>query len=247
MRAIRKNKDTEIRIKFIEKIIELMGYKKGYFIYGGLVGKKIKESNLSLDELYNSLLERENYIKQLLKEEEWCNEVNKIIAIFTIISTIPQSITYGGCYEIQNIDTKAIYIGESLNLFKRFSQHVSDLYSNSHHCKALQDAFNESKDISHFIFQPLHLYEIRNCDREAEKHKTLYLEAAHYLVANSQKKELYNTLNPYIQLKEGTVSLNGYNIDCNKVIELLKNDELKILTKTLKTKIQRDIEKNNMR
>lgn len=50
----------------MEKIVELLGYKKGAFIYGGIVGKKIKESNLSLDELYNSLLERENYIKQLL-------------------------------------------------------------------------------------------------------------------------------------------------------------------------------------
>lgn len=243
MRLVKKNNDKVIGIKFLEKIIELLEYKNDYFCYRGIVGKKIKESNLSLNELYESLLEKENYIKGLLKEGDWCNEVNKIIGIFTIISTIPQSITYGGCYEIQNIDTKAIYIGESLNLFRRFSQHVSDLYSNTHHCKALQDVFNEHKDISHFSFKPLYLYEIKYCNKKTEKHRTLYLEVAYYLVAKKQKKELYNTVNPYIQLKEENVFLDGYNICCHKVLELLGDDELEILTKTIKDRVRKDLMK----
>lgn len=79
----------------------------------------------------------------------------RVLGIFKIIETIPESITYGGRYEIKNIDSGEVYIGETLDFFTRINTHVSELYANRHHCKALQDAFNEYHDFSHFKFTPL--------------------------------------------------------------------------------------------
>lgn len=73
-----------------------------------------------------------------------------MLGIFKIIETIPESITYGGCYKIENLDTKEVYIGETLDMFQRMNQHISDLYAGRHHCKTLQDAFDVHKDFFAF-------------------------------------------------------------------------------------------------
>ena len=51
------NAEKEIQIKLMAKIAELLGYKGGKMIgsTGGFVVKKIKESTLSKEELYNSI------------------------------------------------------------------------------------------------------------------------------------------------------------------------------------------------
>jgi hypothetical protein len=119
--------------------------------------------------------------------------------------------------------------------------HISDLYANRHHCKALQDAFNECHDISHFKFTPLCLYEIKGKDREMEKHNTLYLECAYFLKYKKEKKTLYNTVNPYVALKEKSVSLENYTVNCKKVLELLLEDKQNILPAKVKEKIEKDL------
>ena len=119
--------------------------------------------------------------------------------------------------------------------------HISDLYANRHHCKALQDAFNECHDISHFKFTPLCLYEIKSKDREMEKHNTLYLECAYFLKYKKEKKTLYNTVNPYVALKENSVSLENYTVDCKKVLELLLKDKKNILPEKVKAKVEKDL------
>lgn len=147
------------------KISEILGYSDCRMTssVGGLVIKKVKESTLTKKELYNSLIEKEEYIRELFGEiTEHYGDSRRVISIFKIIETIPESITYGGCYEIKNLDTKEVYIGETLDMFQRMNQHISDLYAGKHHCKALQKAFDVNKDFSHFKFTPLYLYEIKN-------------------------------------------------------------------------------------
>lgn len=232
--------------KLYTKIAELLGYTNGIMIgsTGGFVAKKIKDSTLSKEDLYTSLLEKEEYIKELFGEKtEHYSDNNRVLGIFKIIETIPKSVTYGGCYEIKNLDTKEVYIGETLDMFQRMNQHISDLYAGRHHCKALQEAFDVNKDFSHFKFTPLYLYEIKNKNREDEKHNTLYLECAYFLKYKKKKKKIYNTINPYIALKEKSVSLHDYQIDCEKVLQLLVTDEQNILPKSLKEKIEKDLSK----
>lgn len=235
--------DKFYRKEIIRKIIEFLNYDGiDSNNINAFIGKKIKESGLSCKELYESLLEREKYIKDnLCNKEEYNTPMQQINAFFTVASTIPQSITYGGCYEIKNLDTGGIYIGETLDMFERMNHHITDLYSNKHHCKALQDAFNKTKDFSHFKFTPLYLYEIKHKDREIEKHNTLYLECAYFLKYQKEKKELYNTIDPYIALKENLIDLEHYAIDCNKVLNLLLEDSQNILPVRVKEKIEKDL------
>lgn len=237
-------KEKEIFKKLYTKFAELLGYTDEMMIgsTAGFITKKIKDSTLSKEELYDSLIEKEEYIKELFSEiDEHYNDSKRVISIFKIIETIPESITYGGCYEIKNLDTREVYIGETLDMFQRMNQHISDLYAGRHHCKALQDAFNECHDFSHFKFTPLCLYEIKGKNKENEKHNTLYLECAYFLKYKKEKKEIYNTINPYIALKEKSVFLQNYEIDCEKVLQLLLVDEQNILSKTVKEKIEKDL------
>lgn len=236
--------DKEYFEKFYMKIAELLGYSDCRMVgsTGGLIRKRFKESKIPKDELYNSLLEKEEYIKELFGEiTEHLSDNGRVLGIFKIIETIPESITYGGCYEINNLDNGEVYIGETLDFFTRMNTHISDLYANRHHCKALQDAFNEYHDISHFKFTSLYLYEIKSKNREVEKHNTLYLECAYYLKYVHNKKKLYNTINPYIALKENSVSLENYKVDCKKVLELLLEDKQNILLSKTKRLVEKDL------
>lgn len=236
--------EKDLTINIFKKFSELLGYEDGKIpgSVGGIAMKKIKESKLTKQELYNSLLDKEDYIKELFGETSThYYDPQRIFGIFKIVETIPESITYGGCYEIKNIHNGEVYIGETLDFFSRMNAHISDLYANRHHCKALQEAFNEYHDFSHFKFTPLYLYEIKGKDREIEKHNTLYLECAYYLKYKHNKKKLYNTVNPYSALKENSVNLENYNIDCKRVLDLLLEDKQNILPDKIKSKIEKDL------
>lgn len=234
--------DKAYRVEVIKKLLEFLNEDRLYGNIGGFVGKKIKDCGMSCKELYESLCDKEVYIKEnLCDKSKFANPCSQITAIFTVASTIPESITYGGCYEIKNLDNGEVYIGETLDFFTRMNTHISDLYANRHHCKALQDAFNECHDISHFKFTPLCLYGIKGKDREMEKHNTLYLECAYFLKYKKEKKTLYNTVNPYVALKEKSVSLENYTVNCKKVLELLLEDKQNILPAKVKEKIEKDL------
>lgn len=234
----KSNKDAYYSI--FEKVGEILGYQSFPVRLNGIIGKKLKECKLTNDEFYKSLLEKEEYIKELFANSKH-TDTDRILSIFTIVDTIPQSITYGGCYEIKNIDTGEIYIGETIDIFSRFNTHVSQLYSNTHHCEKLQNAFNEHRDISRFKFSPLFLYEIKNKDKEIEKQRTLYLETAFYLKTKEKKKVLYNTVDPYEALKTNTVSLDNYNIDCKTVLKMLIEDEFNILPLKIKKTLNKEL------
>ena len=236
--------EKDITINIFKKISEILGYEDGKIpgSVGGIAMKKIKESKLTKQELYNSLLDKEIYIKELFgKTTDHYYDKQRIFGIFKIIETLPESLTYGGCYEIKNIHNGEVYIGETLDFFTRINTHVSELYANKHHCKALQDAFNKYHDFTNFKFTPLFLYEIKGKDREVEKHNTLYLECAYYLKYKHNKKKLYNTVNPYTALKENSVNLENYKIDCKRVLKLLLEDKQNILPDKIKSKVEKDL------
>lgn len=235
--------EKDLTISIFKKFSEILGYEDGKIpgSAGGIVMKKIKDSKLTKQELYNSLLDKEDYIKELFGKTNNYYDQQRIFGIFKIVETIPESITYGGCYEIKNIHNGEVYIGETLDFFTRINTHVSELYANKHHCKALQDAFNKYHDFTNFKFTPLFLYEIKGKDREIEKHNTLYLECAYYLKYKHNKKKLYNTVNPYTALKENSVNLENYNIDCKRVLELLLEDKQNILPDKIKSKVEKDL------
>lgn len=242
-----QEKDKENFIKLYHKIGELIGYKDGYISgsIGGLVAKKIKNSKLTKEELYDNLISKSEYIHNLFGEIENHNlDANHILGIFKIIEIIPETITYGGCYEIKNKETDECYIGETINFFERFITHTSELYNGSHHCKLLQKSFNSNPDISNFTFTPLFIYPIKSKNREEEKHKILYLECAYYLKYVNDKKHLLNTVNPYVALKNNNVSLDGYKIDCDKVLRLLAEDQENILPNKIKNKISKELTTN---
>lgn len=228
-------------------INELLGNgSQGYVCgnVGAIIGKKIKESNMDITAIRDGLLEYETYINEFFSDKKCHGVYEKIAAIFTIISKTKNTITYGGCYEIRNLDTNGVYIGETIDFFQRITQHVSSLYSGLHHCEDLQNAFNVSKDISHFKFTPLFLYEIKSENREEEKHKTLYLESAYFLKYKSKNKEIYNSVNPYVALKERNIN-SAYDVDCEKVLKLLLDDELKIIPPKSMKLIEKDLKTEN--
>lgn len=194
------------------------------------IGKMIKESGLDNQTLYNQLNDRLDYIKKIT---DYSNEsdLSKILLAFSVITKNTTEITYAGCYEIRNIKTNEVYIGESINLFGRIAKHISDLYENNHHCKKLQNAFNEDKSIDNFIIKPLFVIPIASIDKNNSKEDTLYLESAFYLIAKEKNESLYNTIDPYAALKSNNVSLNNYEIDCNNVLERIVEDKYNIVPK----------------
>ncbi len=55
-----------------------------------------------------------------------------------------------GVYEILNVETNRSYYGESQWLLERIQLNFRYLKNGKHHCKALQQAYNESKNIDNF-------------------------------------------------------------------------------------------------
>ena len=67
------------------------------------------------------------------------------------------------------------------------------------------------------------------------------MECAYFLKYKKEKKTLYNTVNPYVALKEKSVSLENYTVNCKKVLELLLEDKQNILPAKVKEKIEKDL------
>lgn len=206
----------------------------------GLINKMIRESGLDLGIIYNSLVEKIDYIKNILKNYSE-NDSSKILLIFAIVTNSYTKTIYAGCYEIRNKQTNEVYIGESINLFYRLSSHIAELYENKHHCKKLQVAFNETHSIQNFIISPLFMFPISTSDKKIIKQETLYLESAFFLLYKNNNEILYNTKNPYKALKENDVFLEGYDIDYLEVLKLIYDDKYCIIPKNISVSIKNDL------
>jgi hypothetical protein len=95
-------------------------------------------NNLETDPkvIYDLLVKNMEQLIKLFENSSKSTE-SKIFIIFSYISRSLKRITYAGCYEIRNTETNEVYIGESINLFNRFTKHISELYANKHHCVKL--------------------------------------------------------------------------------------------------------------
>lgn len=232
-----ENADVKNILNFIAKnlIHDKEVYKKA-----PLIVKLIKESNLIPSEIYTILQNRKENIIQALADTE-SNINSKIIYIFSFIKR-SETLQYAGCYQIINKQTGTVYIGESINIFRRIQIHIQDLYENNHHCKELQKAFNVTHRISDFIIQPLYIFPIINYNKVEVKIDTLYLEAAYYLVFKEKHKTIYNFVDPYQDLIAYPEKTNKFDIKNSEVLKRLYIDKYDIFpTKLFKKKIQEEI------
>lgn len=232
-------KDKELKQEIVIYILRDILQKRNGSI-PGIIVNKLNNCQLSLNVIYDELIKNKDKLIEISKVQN-CSDYSIISAIFNYCFKKYEQSIYAGCYEIRNNLTNEVYIGESINIFKRFSQHISDLYNNKHHCQKLQEAFNITHDISNFTFTPLYMFKILSYDKKVIKEETLYLETAFYLMYRQQKKQIYNTINLYQALKKNEVSLNGYHIDNNNVLVNLYHDKYNVLPKKIKNAIRKDL------
>lgn len=236
-----KEKDyNKLITKFINEKI-LYGEKMGSLQSLQLISKAIRESGLPKEKIYQILVEKKDELLELLADTKYESPFSAITFIFSCIVGFDTNPVFSGCYMIRNKDNNSIYVGESINLFRRFINHVSDLYNNTHHCKALQDDFNLTKDISNFTFVPLKCIPIVNLDKYTQKSETLYLESAYYLFFKEKGINLYNTIDPYEALKRNNVQYLKEPFDTSEALNKLYYDKYKILSDELKKKIKLEI------
>ena len=69
MRAVkRRDSNAEIRVKIFEKVSEILGYEKYMPVsIGGMLGKKIKESSMTMKEIYDAIIKNEQYLKDMFR------------------------------------------------------------------------------------------------------------------------------------------------------------------------------------
>lgn len=206
----------------------------------GLIVKLINESGLDAKVIYNAIIENYEYIKNLIDKSNG-NDSSKVYTIFSITTKRLNKVTYVGCYEIRNKETNDVYIGESINLFGRFTEHICELYENKHHCEKLQEAFNKTHSIRNFTITPIFMTPISSIDKNELKYDSLYLESAFYLIYKKNKEVLYNTKNPYVALKNNSVSLPGYEIDCKEVLQRLVKDKYNVVPKHIHKLIKENL------
>lgn len=233
--------------EYVTKIFEFINRNILHMTFGhgsnnALIMKQLNELGLDYKTVLSTLQENYESIQSYLSDKTDSTIASKIFMIFNFFKHNNMKITYSGAYAIENKETHAIYIGESIDIFSRFTKHVDDLYNNRHHCEKLQNAFNETHCITNFNFYPLYLLPIVSKDKKTEKEETLYLEAAFYLKYKSEKRELYNTVNPYVSLKNGNAKYNNSeNIDAKDVLKKIYLDKNKILSSKLIKSVRNDL------
>lgn len=61
------------------------------------------------------------------------------------INLFAPAFTEPGIYQIKNIKTGKVYIGESKYCLHRLGGHLKDLFNSTHHCAALQTDFIKTR------------------------------------------------------------------------------------------------------
>lgn len=108
-----------------------------------------------------------------------------------------------GIYAITNKATGKLYIGESLDIYRRWhEEHISQLRKNRHYNKALQKDFNKYGE-ENFSFEILERYS--GDDPISTKAKILILES--YFITQFKKSgiNLYNSENTLVEILGGNI------------------------------------------
>ena len=116
-----------------------------------------------------------------------------------------------GIYKITNIKNNKVYIGESLNIIKRWSEHINELKNNNHCNYKLQNDFNKY-GINNFKFEVI-LYLDESIKNYVDKYLLIYYEDKYIKEYNSISSG-YNIENTLEMLKYGNKEYscnNGFN------------------------------------
>jgi len=131
-----------------------------------------------------------------------------------------------GIYTITNTVNNKVYIGETVNLGNRFSDHIDKLIKNQHCNKSLQADFN-SYNIQKFNFKVIYILDSSKLSKDDIANYLLYLEAAYYR-KYEQIYDFYNMVVPYEAIDQHEVWKPEYSIDIDKIKVLLDTDPFNI-------------------
>lgn len=131
-----------------------------------------------------------------------------------------------GIYTITNRSNGKVYIGESLDIYRRWhDEHIPQLRKNSHYNKELQKDFNEYGE-DNFNFEILERYSEDN--PITTKARILILEG--YFITQFKKSgvHLYNAENTLVEILSGNkIPLEG-DVLFNVILSTLSNYRIKI-------------------
>ena len=83
------------------------------------------------------------------------NNLFKSISLTDIGVTFKETEIISGVYMIFNTKNKKVYIGQSVDIYKRWKSHKDNLKKNKHECDLLHEYNKEIKDISRWILKDL--------------------------------------------------------------------------------------------
>lgn len=130
-----------------------------------------------------------------------------------------------GIYSITNIMTGQVYIGESLNIQKRWKQHLENLKSGTHHNYKLQQSWNEwveewGEDV--FQFKVIENCNPFNLKLDCDKMK-LYLLMREYYYCSINEDKLFNIEKTLKKVQHETKEVFYHKI--KKMIKKSNNDK----------------------
>lgn len=105
-----------------------------------------------------------------------------------------------GIYKITNIKNNKVYVGESMDIQRRWKEHINELEENRHQNYFLQQDFNEY-GINNFKFEILQKYSADSII--TTKTRLLMLEYKYILKFKKINQSLYNIENTLLKLLDG--------------------------------------------
>ena len=130
-----------------------------------------------------------------------------------------------GIYTITNKVTGKLYIGESLDIYRRWhDEHIPQLRKNSHYNRELQNDFNKYGE-ENFSFEVLERYSEDN--PIATKARILILESYYITAFKKSGIELYNSENTLTEIVLGNKIPQGGNATIIQIIHTLSEYNIK--------------------
>jgi len=124
-----------------------------------------------------------------------------------------------GIYKITNNINNKVYIGESLNIERRWQEHKNDLNSSNHHSYKLQDDWNEYGE-ENFDFEIIE--ELKNNFRHSLNHLILLVYEDKYIKEYDSINSGYNIEYTLYEMLEGRKGIFNQNIIDKNHIEMLE-------------------------